>query len=276
MSELHPYALFSLQERVAVITGGAGGLGSVMVRVLARAGAQVIILNRTLEKAEHLAKAVRQEGGKALALRCDVLRPEVLRTARQRIVETFGRVDILINAAEGNRPAATTAPDQSFFRLSPAAMKAVFDLNLFGTIYPCQVFGERMAEQGNGVILNITSMTALRPLTRVVAYSAAKAAVANFTAWLAVTMAREYSPAIRVNALAPGFFVTEQNRFLLVEENGEPSPRGRDVLAHTPMGRFGEPEDLAGAVLFLVSDASRFVTGTVVTVDGGFSAFAGV
>lgn len=276
MSELHPYALFSLQDKVAVITGGAGGLGSVMVRALARAGAQVIILNRTLEKAEHLAREVRQEGGKALALRCDVQRPEVLRVARQRVVEAFGRVDILINAAGGNRPAATTTPEQPFFHLSPAAMKAVLDLNLLGTIYPCQVFGERMAEQGSGVILNITSMAALRPLSRVVAYSAAKAAVANFTQWLAVTMAREYSPAIRVNALAPGFFITEQNRFLLVDENGNLTPRGRDVLAHTPMGRFGEPEDLAGAVLFLVSDASRFVTGTVVTVDGGFSAFAGV
>jgi NAD(P)-dependent dehydrogenase (short-subunit alcohol dehydrogenase family) len=189
----------------------------------------------------------------------------------------FGRVDGLINGAGGNSPGATARPDLSFFDLPEDALRYVFDLNLLGTILPTQVFGRRMAEQQEGVILNVSSMSAMRPLTRVVGYSAAKAGINSFTYWLAVHLAQEYDPRLRVNAVAPGFFVTEQNRALLTNpETGELTPRGQSIIAHTPMKRFGEPEDLLGAVLWLLSPASSFVTGIVVPVDGGFSAFGGV
>jgi NAD(P)-dependent dehydrogenase (short-subunit alcohol dehydrogenase family) len=186
-------------------------------------------------------------------------------------------VDCLVNGAGGNHPQATTRPDLSFFDIPEEAFRFVFDLNLLGTIIPCQIFGKQMAEQGDGVILNVSSMSAMRPLTRVVSYSAAKAGVNSFTQWLAVHLAQEYSPRIRVNAIAPGFFLTEQNRFLLTErETGELTARGQSIIAHTPMGRFGEPADLLGTMLWLLSPASAFVTGIVVPVDGGFSAFGGV
>jgi len=189
----------------------------------------------------------------------------------------FGRVDALINGAGGNNPRATTGPSMDFFSIPAEAMRFVLDLNLLGTILPSQVFGRVMADQGNGNIVNISSMNAFRPLTRIPAYSAAKSAVTNFTQWLAVHMAQEYSPDIRVNAIAPGFFLTEQNRFLLTDkESGELTPRGKSIISHTPMGRFGKPEDLLGAVLWLLSPASSFVTGTVIPVDGGFGAFSGV
>ena len=189
----------------------------------------------------------------------------------------FGRVDMLINGAGGNKREATTAADLSFFDLPADAIQWVFDLNFVGTLLPCQIFGSQMAEQGEGIILNISSMNALRPLTRIPAYSAAKAAVSNFTQWLAVHMAQEYSPRIRVNAIAPGFFLTEQNRFLLTDrETGELTPRGQTILAHTPMDRFGDPGELVGATIWLLSPASDFVTGIVVPIDGGFSAYGGV
>jgi len=207
----------------------------------------------------------------------DVLDADSLRRAADTVLGRFGRIDGLVNAAGGNRPEATTGPDRSFFDLPPDALEWVLDLNLLGTILPCQIFGRRMAEQGEGVVLNISSMNAMRPLTRIPAYSAAKAAVSNFTQWLAAHMAQQYSPRIRVNAIAPGFFLTRQNRFLLTDEQtGDLTPRGRSILAHTPMGRFGEPEDLFGAVLWLLSPASAFVTGVVVPVDGGFAAYSGV
>jgi len=197
--------------------------------------------------------------------------------AAQTVLSTFSRVDILINGAGGNKPAATTNPDQRFFDLPSDALRWVFDLNLMGTILPCQVFGRLMADQKSGVILNISSMNAFRPLTRIAAYSAAKAGVSNFTQWLAVHMAQEYSPEIRVNAIAPGFFLTEQNRFLLTDKNTrELTARGKSILSHTPMARFGAPDDLIGTVIWLLSPASAFVTGIVVPVDGGFSAFSGV
>jgi NAD(P)-dependent dehydrogenase (short-subunit alcohol dehydrogenase family) len=200
-----------------------------------------------------------------------------LETARQTVLDRFGRVDILINGAGGNKKQATTSSELSFFDLSPEAVRLVFDLNCLGTILPSQVFGKQMVEQTEGVILNISSMNAFRPLTRVPAYSAAKAAVSNFTQWLAVHMAQEYSPHIRVNAIAPGFFLTEQNRSLLTDvATGELTQRGRDILTHTPMKRFGAPEDLLGTVIWLLSPASSFVTGVVVPIDGGFSAFSGV
>jgi NAD(P)-dependent dehydrogenase (short-subunit alcohol dehydrogenase family) len=193
------------------------------------------------------------------------------------VIAEFGQVDILINGAGGNKPQATTNQDLKFFDLPADAFRWVFDLNMLGTILPTQVFAKMMAEQGSGIILNISSMNAFRPLTRIPAYSAAKAGVSNFTQWLAVHMAQEYSPAIRVNAIAPGFFLTEQNRFLLTEkETGELTARGQTIIQHTPMGRFGTPDDLVGTVLWLVSPASAFVTGIVVPIDGGFSAFSGV
>jgi NAD(P)-dependent dehydrogenase (short-subunit alcohol dehydrogenase family) len=206
-----------------------------------------------------------------------VLDPAKLRAARERIQQEFGRVDALINAAGGNHPQGTTGADLSFFDIPPDALRFVFDLNLLGTVLPSQESGRAMTDRGEGVILNITSMSALRPLTRVFACSAAKAAVANFTQWLAVHMATTYAPAIRVNAVAPGFFLTGQNRFLLTEEaTGALTDRGQRILDHTPMGRFGTPEDLLGTVLWLLSPLAGFVTGAVIPVDGGFSAFAGV
>jgi NAD(P)-dependent dehydrogenase (short-subunit alcohol dehydrogenase family) len=215
--------------------------------------------------------------GRAITVEGDVLKQDTLEKATRAVLSEFGRIDCLINGAGGNNPQATTRPDLTFFGLPEDALRYVFDLNMLGTILPCQVFGRQMAEQGDGVILNISSMTAIRPLTRVIGYSAAKAGVNNFTQWLAVHLAQQYSPRIRVNAIAPGFFIGEQNRNMLIDEkNGELTERGQSIIAHTPMGRFGEPDDLIGTVLWLLSPASAFVTGIVVPVDGGFSAFGGV
>jgi NAD(P)-dependent dehydrogenase (short-subunit alcohol dehydrogenase family) len=215
--------------------------------------------------------------GRAAVIETDVLDPASVTRALDALVERYGRVDVLINGAGGNHPKATTNPDTKFFDLPADALRWVFDLNLIGTIIPCQVFGRRMAQEGVGNILNISSMNAFRPLTRIAAYSAAKAGVSNFTQWLAVHMAQEYSPRIRVNAIAPGFFLTDQNRFLLTDEKtGELTARGRSIISHTPMGRFGQPDDLIGAVVWLLSPASAFVTGVVIPIDGGFSAFSGV
>lgn len=269
---------FDLTGKIAVVTGGTGVLGAAMCKVLAGAGATVIILARTAEAVERLAADIRSTGGNALGLTADVLDKVTLERVAQTIQQRYGKLDILLNGAGGNQPNATAVPGQrSFFDLPQEAMRWVFDLNLMGTLLPSQVFGALMAAQKSGVIINISSMAAFTPLTRVVAYAAAKAAINNFTQWLAVYMAREYGPAIRVNAVAPGFFLGEQNRFLLIDEaSGDLTPRGRQIIDHTPMARFGEPEDLAGALLWLASDASRFVTGIVVPVDGGFSAFSGV
>ncbi len=269
--------LFSVEGRVAVVTGGGGVLCGAMSRALGRAGARVAVLDLVLEAAQRVADEVTAVGGQAIAARCDVLDKVSVEAAARQVVEAFGRVDILINGAGGNKKQATTGPDLPFFDLPPDAVQWVFNLNLVGTLLPSQVFGKLMAEQGEGIILNISSMNAFRPLTRIPAYSAAKAAVSNFTQWLAVHMAQEYSPHIRVNAIAPGFFLTEQNRFLLTEgATGELTERGQTIITHTPMGRFGDPEDLVGTVLWLLSPASAFVTGIVVPVDGGFSAFSGV
>jgi NAD(P)-dependent dehydrogenase (short-subunit alcohol dehydrogenase family) len=216
-------------------------------------------------------------GQGTIGLACNVLDKASLAAAAQKVLEAFGRVDILINGAGGNQPGATTNPAQTFFDLPEAALQAVFNLNLMGTLLPCQVFGKSMAIQKSGVILNVSSMNAFRPLTRIPAYSAAKAGLSNFTQWLAVHMAQEYSPQLRVNAIAPSFLLTEQNRYLLTDRvTGELSPRGKTIIAHTPMARFATPADLLGTVLWLVSPASAFVTGIVVPVDGGFSAFSGV
>ena len=265
---------FSIQDQVAVVTGGTGILCAEMCRALAQAGAKVAVLGHRRAPAEALAAEL---GQAAIGLACDVLDQASLATASQKVLDTFGRIDILINGAGGNQPGAITNPAQPFFDLPEAAVQRVFDLNFMGTLLPCQVFGKSMAQQKSGVILNISSMNAIRPLTRTPAYSAAKAAVSNFTGWLAVHMAQEYSPLIRVNAIAPGFFLTEQNRFLLTDPaSGDLSARGQAILAHTPQGRFGAPADLLGTMLWLVSPAAGFVTGIVVPVDGGFSAFSGV
>ena len=254
------------------MTGGTGVLGRAIVQGLLNAGASVALLARNRNKAETVLAEMSSKDS-AIIVEGDVLKKNDLQRALETVIKAFGRVDCLVNGAGGNDPRA----DLSFFDLPEEAIRFVFDLNLLGTIVPTQVFGKQMAEQGEGVILNISSMSAVRPLTRVVSYSAAKAAVNSFTQWLSVHLAQEYSPRIRVNAIAPGFFLTEQNRFLLTEqEPGKLTARGQSIINHTPMGRFGEPEDLIGTVLWLLSPASAFVTGVVVPVDGGFSAFGGV
>ncbi len=269
--------IFDFSGKTIVLTGGTGGLGRAMAHALAHCKAHVVILSRSEARAREIVKELSELGADILALACDVTRVRDLKSARSKIEKKFGRVDGLVNAAGGNSPGATTSPEKPLWNISAHEVKSVYDLNFVGTVFPCQVFGEMMAQQREGVIVNVSSMSAFRPMTRVAFYSAAKAAVTNFTQWLAVYMAREFSPHIRVNALAPGFFLTEQNRFLLIDKNsGELTVRGRNILAHTPMARFGEPDDLVGAILWLMSPASRFVTGAVIPVDGGFSAYAGV
>ena|SRR6266496_782980 len=268
--------LYDFTGHSVVVTGGTGVLGGVVVRTLIGCGANVALLVRNREKAEDLLSKTKGSG-RTLVVEADVLKRDDLQRAAETIAAEFGRIDCLVNGAGGNHPQATTNPKLSFFDIPEEALRHVFDLNLIGTVLPSQIFGKQMAQQSEGVILNISSMSAIRPLTRVVSYSAAKAAVNSFTQWLAVHLAQEYSPRIRVNAIAPGFFLTEQNRFLLTREGtGEPTTRGQSILEHTPMGRFGEPEDLLGTILWLLSPASAFVTGIVVPVDGGFSAFGGV
>jgi len=275
MNRDHATEMHNFKGQTFVVSGGTGVLGGEIASALANLEANVVILNRHLDAAQGLVKGAGPCA--ASSVYADVLDAESLRRAAEVIVEQFGRVDGLINAVGGNKPEATTSASLSFFDLPTDALRWVFDLNLMGTILPCQVFGRQMAQQKAGNILNIASMAGFRPLTRVGSYSAAKAAVTNFTQWLAVHMAQQYSPRIRVNAIAPGFFQTRQNRFLLTDEKtGELTERGRAILSHTPMARFGKPEDLVGTVLWLLSPASAFVTGIVVPIDGGFSAFSGV
>jgi NAD(P)-dependent dehydrogenase (short-subunit alcohol dehydrogenase family) len=272
-----PSTVYNFAGRSVVVTGGAGVLCTQMVRTLAGCNANVAILDRDFPLAQKLADSLSAATGKIIAVPVDVLDNARLAEARDIVLREFGAIDALINGAGGNHPKATTNPQYPFFDIPPDTLRFVFELNLLGTILPSQVFGKVMAEKKEGTILNISSMNAFRPLTRIAAYSAAKAGVSNFTQWLAVHMAQEYSPKIRVNAIAPGFFLTEQNRFLLTEkETGVLTPRGKTIISHTPLGRFGEPADLLGAVLWLLSPASAFVTGVVIPVDGGFSAFSGV
>jgi NAD(P)-dependent dehydrogenase (short-subunit alcohol dehydrogenase family) len=277
VSEFFDLGLFNLNGKIAVVTGGTGALGAAMSKALSAAGATVVILARNADRVTALAHDITQQGGAALGISADVLDVPSLEGVVKRITEQFGRVDILVNGAGGNKPEATAMPGgRTFFDLPPDALRWVFNLNFMGTLLPSQLFGSHMAAQKHGTIINISSMAAFTPLTRVVAYAAAKAAINNFTQWLAVYMAREHSAHIRVNAIAPGFFLGEQNRYLLMDEEGSLTPRGQQIIDHTPMARFGEPDDLVGALLWLASDASRFVTGTVVPVDGGFSAYSGV
>jgi NAD(P)-dependent dehydrogenase (short-subunit alcohol dehydrogenase family) len=269
--------MYDFTGKSVVITGGAGILGGEIACALVGCGASVAIMDRDPALADRLMERIETSIGRAIIVYGDVLNPEIMEESAEQVIEAFGQVDCLINAAGGNHPRATTGPDQSFFDLPPDALRFVFDLNIIGTVLASQVFGKFMAGQGEGVILNISSMNAFRPLTKIPAYSAAKAAVSNFTQWLAVHMAQEYSPRIRVNAIAPGFFLTMQNKFLLTDEaTGALTARGKAIIDHTPMGRFGDPEDLLGTVLWLLSPASAFVTGVVVPIDGGFSAYSGV
>ncbi|MBP7275840.1 MAG: SDR family oxidoreductase [Kiritimatiellae bacterium] len=270
-------AMFELRGQVAALTGAGGVLISRMARELGRRGVTVIATDRNLAAAESTASAIRAEGGSAEAIAMDVTDPGSLQTVADELVRRWGRVDILINGAGGNRKDATPEPGQPFFDLPAEALRSVVDLNLMGTVLPSQVFGREMAKRGCGAILNLSSMTAIRPISRVVGYGAAKAAVDHFTRWLAVHLAQTCAPAIRVNAIAPGFFLTEQNRFLLTNESdGSLTERGRQVLSHTPMNRFGAPEDLLGAMVWLLSPSASFVTGVVLPIDGGFSVCAGV
>lgn len=268
---------FELPGRVAVITGGSGVLGGAMAKGLGESGGKLAILGRTADKVEERVNELQAAGFETLPLIADVLDKHALESCKQEILKKWGRIDILINAAGGNKAGAVVQPDQEIFDLSVPDFKQVVELNLQGTLLPCMVFGETMAhQQKSGVILNVSSMAAQLPLTRVMGYSAAKAAIDNFTRWLAVEMAQKYGEGLRVNALAPGFFIGEQNRSLLLNDDGSYTARAQTILSQTPMNRFGEPEELIGTVQWLCSDAARFVTGIVVPVDGGFSAFSGV
>ncbi len=268
---------FGVSGQVAVITGAGGILCSEMAKALGALGAKVAILDLRLDAAEKCACAIQNDGGNSLAVECNVLDRASVEKACEKILGQWGKVDILINGAGGNRKDATTSPELSFFDLPAEAIKFVFDLNIIGTLLPSQIFGRQMAKQKTGCIINISSMNATRPLTKIPGYSAAKAGVSNFTQWLAVHLAQNYSPNIRVNAIAPGFFLTDQNRFLLTDEkSGDLTDRGKTIISHTPMGRFGEPKDLISTLIWLVGPGAKFMTGVVVPVDGGFSAFSGV
>lgn len=263
--------------KVAVVTGGAGAICGAVADALADAGCAVAIWDLAEQAASERAKAIAARGGKAFAVACNVLEPDHVSEALRCTVQAFGTVDVLVNGAGGSRKNATTAPDLSFFDIAPDKLMDAVAFNYLGTVLPCQHVGRIFSERKQGTIVNIASIAGLRPLTRAVAYSNAKAAVVSFTQWLAVHMAREYSPAVRVNAVAPGFVLTEQNRFLLQNPaDGQPTERGRQVLAAVPMARYATPEEMLGAVLWLASDAAGFVTGAVIPVDGGLTAFAGV
>jgi NAD(P)-dependent dehydrogenase (short-subunit alcohol dehydrogenase family) len=270
-------AMYDLTGRTFAVTGGAGALGSDVVLALAGCGANVTILDLNLSRVPEIKASAGLHASQIGEFQVDVMSRESLTTAGAAMKERFGPLYGLVNAAGGNNPRATVSPDMSFFDIPEEGMRFVLDLNLLGTIMPCQVLAKQMIETGEGVILNYSSMNAFRPLTNIAAYSASKAGITNFTAWLAVHLAQNYSGKIRVNAIAPGFFLGAQNRFLLIDkETGGLTERGNRIMEHTPMGRFGVPEDLLGTVLWLLSPASSFVTGITVPVDGGFSAYAGV
>lgn len=268
--------LFNIKDKVAVITGGTGVLGSSIAEHLASSGAKIVIIGRKQETIDETINNLKNSGYEALGIAANILDKESLIEARKKIITHFGNIDILLNAAGGNMPGATIDPDQTIFDLSMDAFQTVTDLNLNGTVLPSIVFGEHMAQQKEGIIINFSSMTVERAVTRVVGYSASKAAMENFTRWMAVEMATKFSDKIRVNAIAPGFFIGNQNRKLLTNDDGTYTDRGNKIINNTPMKRFGKANELAGAIHFLCSDASQFITGIVLPVDGGFSAFSGV
>ena len=267
---------FDISGKVIVITGGGGVLGGSMAEHLAQAGSKIAVLDLRVSLAQTRAEKLIAAGGEAIALEGNVLQENSLIRAKEAIIDKWGKIDVLINAAGGNMPGATISPEQTVFDLSMADFKKVSELNLNGSVLPSLVFGQQMAKQKQGVIINISSMASARAITRVVGYSAAKAAIDNFTRWMAMELAMKFGEGMRVNAIAPGFFIGDQNRRLLTHEDGSLTERGKTVIAHTPMGRFGEAEELNGTIHWLCSDASRFVTGIVVPIDGGFSAFTGV
>lgn len=267
--------MFSLKDKVVVVTGGTGILGAAFIKGISESGGRVAILGRNEAEGEERAGEIRQSGGEALFIQADVLNEETLQKGCEKILATFGRIDGLVNGAGGNIPEAVIGPDQDIFNIDIAALKRAFDLNLYGTILPTVIFGKHMVD-GKGSIVNISSMAAQSAITRVLGYSMAKAAVDNFTRWMAVELANRYGDKIRMNAIAPGFFVTKQNRHLLTTPEGGYTPRGEAVIRNTPYKRFGEPEELVGTLLWLLSDASGFVSGEVICVDGGFHVFSGV
>jgi len=269
-------SLFSLENKVAIVTGGSGVLGTAMARGLLNAGAKVILLARNEDKLKKEVDLLDKSGKNVLAFRCNVLDEDDLVSIHTKVLEKFNRIDILINAAGGNIPGATIGVNQNIFDLKIEEFKKVTDLNLSGTALPTLIFGKTMADKKSGSIINISSMAAVRVITRVVGYSAAKAAVDNFTRWMAVELAQKFGSGVRVNAIAPGFLLTEQNRTLLTNEDGSLTDRGKTIINITPFKRFGNPDELIGGILYLASDASKFVTGTVIPIDGGFSAFSGV
>lgn len=267
---------FDLSGKTAIVTGGTGVLGGAMSKALARAGANVGILGRSETKGQKKVSDITENGGSAMLLIADVLDNNSLVKARKKVLDEWGSIDILVNAAGGNMPDATVMPEQSIFDLSEEAVEKVVGLNFLGSFYTTQVFAKPMIEQKSGSIVNISSMAAERPMTRVMGYAASKAAIDNYTKWLATELATKYGEGLRVNAIAPGFFIGEQNHDLLLNEDDSLTQRGQTIIDHTPMNRFGDPEDLSGALVWLCSDAASFVTGVVVPVDGGFSAFSGV
>lgn len=266
--------LFSVKEKIVVITGGTGVLGKTIGKHLANEGAKVVILGRNEDNGTKIIEDIKEDGGVASFLKTDVLDQDILEENRKQILNKYGRIDALLNAAGGNMKGATIAPKQTFFDLDINEFDKVVRLNLTGTVLPTQVFLEPMVEQKEGSIINFSSMAAFRPMTRVVGYASAKAGISNFTQFLATEVAKKFGEGIRVNAIAPGFFVTEQNRELLTNSDGSYTERGQDVIRQTPYGRFGRPEELCGPAQYLISKASSFVTGTVAVVDGGFDAFA--
>ena len=266
--------LFSVKERVIILTGGCGILGGSMATHLASEGAKVVILDRNAEGGKALESEIKQAGHEALFLETDVLNKDVLMQNKKDILAAYGRIDVLINLAGGNMAGATIPPEKTFFELDIEAFRKVVDLNLFGTVLPTMVFAEVMVAQKKGSIINISSESALRPLTRVVGYGCAKAAISNFTQYMAGELALKFGEGLRVNAIAPGFFLTEQNRALMSNPDGTPTARCNTIVAHTPFQRLGKPEELLGTIQWLASDASAFVTGTVTPIDGGFDAFS--
>ena len=266
--------LFDVQDKVILLTGGCGILASSMARYFAAKGAKIVVLDRLEDKGNELVAELKAKGGEAAFFYCDVLKKEVLEKCREDILALYGRIDVLVNAAGGNQAGATIAPDQTFFDLDMKAFGGVMNLNLIGTVLPTQVFAVPMTKQGKGVILNMSSETSLRPLTRVVGYGCAKSSINSFTKFMAGELAIKFGEGLRVNAIAPGFFLTTQNRELMTNPDGSPSDRCQKIVAHTPFGRLGQPEELLGTIHWLISDASAFVTGVVVPIDGGFDAFS--
>ena len=266
--------LFNIKDNVVVITGGTGVLGRAIAKYLAQEGAKVIILGRKEEVGQAIAAEIQQAGGVCEFMKTDVMNQAVVQQNCDDILAKYGYIDTLLNAAGGNMPGATIAPDKTFFDLDPAQFQTVLNLNLTGTVIPTQVFLKPMVKQGKGSIINFSSMAAFRPMTRVCGYAAAKAGISNFTAYMATECAKKFGEGIRVNAIAPGFFITEQNRSLLTNPDGTYTQRGQDVIRQTPFGRMGDPDELCGTIHYLMSEASKFVTGTVAVVDGGFNAFA--